>query len=209
MDSTITFRQEARFGLGWRIFGNVFSMIPGLIVIAVLFAGVGALAVTKSFVLFGALILCGIMLFALNLFLTPLFQANFLMPGYFPARGQGFIVQISFTPRRYSGIEGVLDDADDFGVFSVQGDYVVFQGDSTYLTVHKSDLAAVSFENAGWRASFIMGDSTRFSLKTPVSGIYQFVVHTREGNTLISANRINRAFCDYLKSAFYTPGNSY
>jgi hypothetical protein len=54
-----------------------------------------------------------------------------------------------------------------------------------------------------------MGDSVRFALKEPVSGVVQFVVHTREGNTLLSALKINRSFCDHLKSAFYPAENPY
>jgi len=184
-------------------------MLTGLLAMLTFLVALVVLAFSRSMALFAGLMIAGFAVFGIDRFLSPFFQGNAFLPDRFPLRGQGFIVQITFTPRRYGGVEGLLEDADDFGVFSVQGDCVVFQGDSTHLSVHKNDLAAISFQNAGWRAFWMMGDSVSFTLKAPVSGIAQFVVHTREGNTILKARSINRAFCDYLKSAFYPPGNTY
>lgn len=202
MQSTITFNKPVHFTLGWKIVMNIFAALPSLLIYAVVGVGTFAAFVTKSGPLFAIAVALSVFILFLDRFFMPFLQGNFLLPEKFPNRGEGFITQITFTPRRHRGLEGVLDDADDFGMFSVEGDFLVFRGSSTYLAVHKQDIGNIQFENVGWRALWMMGQSAKFFLDQPVCGINDFKVHTREGNTLVNANRTNKAFCDYLGEKF-------
>ena len=49
--------------------------------------------------------------------------------------GEGFIVQLTLSPRLRSGLRALLEDADDIGYLTFRGDELLFQGDSVKLSV--------------------------------------------------------------------------
>jgi len=175
-----------------------------LILFAVLFGGIVVESVIGSPFILLATILLMIVLFVVNIFLMPFFGGNLFLPGKMSGLGDGFICQVTLTPRRFTGLEGLLEDADDFGMFRIEGDYVVFQGTSLYIAVHKADLIGVDIQKIGWRVFWLMGNAALFTLSQPLSGFSSFRVYPRHGATLISAQKANKAFFDYLYQYLFT-----
>jgi len=199
MENLIAFREPQHFRLGWRIMGNLLPFPAAILIIGVTLGGLVLLQVFNAPRLFFLPIALGFVLYGLYEFLKPFFQGNAFLPRYFPNRGPGWLCQVTFTPRRYLGIEGVLEDADDFGVFVVQGDWLVFSGDSSYLSVHRGAIYTMELKNAGWRTMWLMGNSARVILKAPITNVLAFTIMPREGITLLQCHRTSRDFTDALK----------
>ena len=89
-----------------------------------------------------------------------------------PAAGQsadGFIVQLTLSPRIRSGLRAVVDDADDIGYLSFTGTELCFQGDSVKLSVPFECIERVRPQNIGLRGLFVYGRRVR----VVVSGLPQ------------------------------------
>ena len=69
----------------------------------------------------------------------------------------GFIVQLTLSPRIRSGLRAVLEDADDIGYLSFSGTELLFQGDSVKLTVPFDCIKQVRPQNIGLRGLFVYG----------------------------------------------------
>lgn len=70
---------------------------------------------------------------------------------------QGFIVQLTLSPRIRSGLRAVLEDADDIGYLSFSQTELLFQGDSIKLTIPFECLQQVQPRNIGLRGLFLYG----------------------------------------------------
>ncbi|MCX6926027.1 MAG: hypothetical protein NT154_22885, partial [Verrucomicrobia bacterium] len=69
----------------------------------------------------------------------------------------GFIVQLTVSPRIRSGFRAALEDADDIGYLSFSDTGLVFQGDSVKLTVPFDCIEQVQPQNIGLRGLFVCG----------------------------------------------------
>jgi hypothetical protein len=81
-----------------------------------------------------------------------------------PAAGQsgdGFIVQLTLSPRIRSGFRAILDDADDIGYLSFTASGLLFQGDSVKLSVPFDQIEHVRPQNIGLRGLFVYGRRIR------------------------------------------------
>lgn len=76
------------------------------------------------------------------------------LTGSAPKPGEGFIVQLTLTPRLRSGLRAMVEDADDIGYLSFGGEDLVFQGDSVKLTIPFAQIQRVR-RRRGWRDLFI------------------------------------------------------
>ncbi len=77
-----------------------------------------------------------------------------------PAAGQdpdGFIVQLTLSPRIRSGLWAELEDADDIGYLRLTETELVFEGDSVKVSVPYSQIERVSSRNIGLRGLFVYG----------------------------------------------------
>jgi hypothetical protein len=77
-----------------------------------------------------------------------------------PAAGKsedGFIVQLTLSPRIRSGLRAILDDADDIGYLSFTGSELLFQGDSVKLSLPFAHIEQVRPQNIGLRGLFVYG----------------------------------------------------
>jgi hypothetical protein len=77
-----------------------------------------------------------------------------------PAAGQGedgFIVQLTLTPRLKSGVRAILEDADDIGYLSFSGTELRFQGDSIKLSIPVDRIEEVGTRNIGLRGLYVYG----------------------------------------------------
>lgn len=75
-----------------------------------------------------------------------------------------FLVQLTCHPRNRSGFLALLEDADDFGFLSLTESGLLFDGDSTRLTVPYDQIKGLELQNSGWRALFAYGPRTAFSV---------------------------------------------
>jgi hypothetical protein len=71
--------------------------------------------------------------------------------------GDGFIVQLTVSPRLRSGLRALLEDADDIGYLNFSGSELCFQGDSVKLSVPWENIQLVRPQNIGWRGLFVYG----------------------------------------------------
>jgi hypothetical protein len=79
----------------------------------------------------------------------------------------GFIVQITMSPRIRSGLRAVIEDADDLGYLSFTDSGLVFQGDSVRLRIPWKQISDVRPQNIGWRGRYLYGPR----IKICVAGI--------------------------------------
>jgi hypothetical protein len=104
----------------------------------------GALAVTAYFLPFA---------FG-NAYVTRLVRG--LNPEAGPAF-DGFIVQLTLSPRLRSDIRALAEDADDVGFLTVNDTGFLFHGDSVKLAVPFDQIKAVRRKNIGLRGLFVYG----------------------------------------------------
>lgn len=81
-----------------------------------------------------------------------------------PAAGKsddGFIVQLTLSPRIRSGLRAILEDADDIGYLSFSGAELLYQGDSVKLSVPMDSIQQVQTQNIGLRGLFVYGRRIR------------------------------------------------
>jgi hypothetical protein len=84
-------------------------------------------------------------------------------------RSDGFIVQISGTPRIRSGVLAAFEDADDIGYLRVTEAGVHFEGDSVQLILPAANIKEVRLRNIGLRGLFLYGPPIQLT----VSGLPQ------------------------------------
>jgi len=75
--------------------------------------------------------------------------------------GEGFIVQLTLSPRLRSGLRAILEDADDIGYLAIRGDELLFQGDSVKLSFPLDLIERVQPQNIGLRGLFLYGRRIR------------------------------------------------
>jgi hypothetical protein len=71
--------------------------------------------------------------------------------------GEGFIVQLTLSPRIRAGLRAIMEDADDVGYLSVTADAIRFAGDSVRLCVPQSSIEEVQIQNIGLRGLYVYG----------------------------------------------------
>ena len=133
----------------------------GLALGAPIFSSIMAVSVIK----FGALtVLIPLLAVAVTVFFLPFGMGNAhitrLVRSLNPAAGKsedGFIVQLTLSPRLRSGLRALLEDADDIGYLTFSGNELRFQGDSVKLSVPWEAIQLVRPRNIGWRGLFVYG----------------------------------------------------
>ncbi len=111
--------------------------------------------------------------------------------------GDGFIVQLTLSPKLRAGLRTILEDADDIGYLSFSETGLLFQGDSVKLCVPFDCLERVQPRNIGLRGIFIYGRRIRVA----VSGLPQIQAlefAERSSWLLPASRRITRQLCERL-----------
>ena len=111
--------------------------------------------------------------------------------------GDGFIVQLTLSPKLRTGFRTILEDADDIGYLSFSETELVFQGDSVKLSVPFDCLEQVQPKNIGLRGIFIYGRR----IGVAVSGLPQIQTlefAERSSWLLPASRRITRQLCERL-----------
>jgi hypothetical protein len=98
-----------------------------------------------------------------NAYITRLVRS--LIPGA-GKNEDGFIVQLTLSPRLRSGLRALLEDADDIGYLTFSRNELCYQGDSVKLSVPWENIQLVRPRNIGLRGLFVYGRR----IKVVVSG---------------------------------------
>ena len=117
-----------------------------------------------------------------------------------PAAGtseDGFIVQLTLSPRLRSGFRAILDDADDIGYLSFSGTGLLFQGDSVKLSVPFDRIEQVQPQNIGLRGLFVYGRRIRVVVPG-LPNIESFELAERSSLLLPTSRAITRKLCERL-----------
>jgi len=116
-------------------------------------------------------------------------------------KGDGFIVQLTVSPRLRSGLRALLEDADDIGYLTFSGKGLSFQGDSVQLSVPWENIQLVRSLNIGWRGLFVYGRR----IKLVVSGwpeVESFEIAERSSWLLPASRAITRRLYERLSTNF-------
>jgi hypothetical protein len=167
----------------------------GILMITPMFSAIILVSVIKLGVL---TVLIPLLVLAATAFFLPFGLGNTHVAGLVrslnPAAGKsgdGFIVQLTVSPRLRSGLRALLEDADDIGYLSFSGNELSFQGDSVRLSVPWKDIQLVRPRNVGWRGLFVYGRR----IKLVVSGwpaVESFEIAERSSWLLPASRSITR-----------------
>ena len=119
-----------------------------------------------------------------------------------PAAGQsddGFIVQLTLSPRLRSGFRAILDDADDIGYLSFSETGLLYQGDSVKLSVPFDRILRVQPQNIGLRGLFVYGRRVKV-LVAESPNLESFEFAERSSVLLPASRAITRKLCQRLAS---------
>ena len=111
----------------------------------------------------------------------------------------GFIVQLTLSPRLRSGLRSLLEDADDIGYLTLSGKELCFQGDSVKLSAPWEDIQVLRPQNIGWRGLFVYGRR----IKLVVSGwpeVEAFEIAERSSWLLPASRAITRKLYKQLSA---------
>lgn len=148
---------------------------------------------------------CCILLVPLFYFLPFLLGVNFYikrlvfancevgMPGDF-----FFVCQISFEPRRYGGIRGFLEDADDIGLLKFETSRLLYEGDGLTFCVPYDHVEIIRELSSGWIGVGILGKRVKVRLRLPDSE-QVLIIGERHSRTLPESRKIARKIIEQLR----------
>jgi hypothetical protein len=76
----------------------------------------------------------------------------------------GFVVQLTLSPRICSGPRAMIEDADDFGWLSLTSSGLVYRGDAVSLFLPYDRIHQVQCRNIGWRGLFLLKHRIAFQV---------------------------------------------
>jgi len=100
---------------------------------------------------------------------------------------QGFIVQLTLSPRIRSGLRAMVEDADDIGYLTFSGSELVFSGDSIKLSIPFSQIKQVRLRNIGLRGLYVYGP--RIVLVVPALANIESLEFAERSSCLLPASR--------------------
>jgi hypothetical protein len=112
--------------------------------------------------------------------------------------GQDFIVQLILQPRSRSGLQAIMEDADDVGRLQITETALLFHGGSIRMSIPFGKIPCVNARNIGPRGLFIYGQ--RLNLK--IAGHQQFTgfeIAERSSSFLWTSRRITRELREELE----------
>ena len=122
----------------------------------------------------------------------------------------GFIVQLTLSPRLRTGLLALLEDADDIGYLSFTGTGLLFQGDSVKLTIPFDRIQQVRPQNIGLRGLYVYGRRIRLVVSDlPQAEAFEFA--ERSSCLLPTSRTITRKLYQRLSTKAppeTTPGGS-
>jgi hypothetical protein len=118
-----------------------------------------------------------------------------------------FIVQITLRPRLRSAFRGLIEDADDIGILSLNPQSLEFIGDSLRITLPYAAISEVGSHNVGIRGRFLYGSRTRITT-TALSSCQAIEFSERSSLVLPESKRISRALTKRVMASALPAGGS-
>ena len=173
----------------------------GMLLAAPLFISMLAVSLMKYGILTSLIPLLGVAAMA---YFLPLGLGNAhitrLVRSLNPVSGKdenGFIVQLTLSPRIRSGLRAFLEDADDIGYLSFTGTGLLFQGDSVKLSVPFECVTKVQPQNIGLRGLFVYGRRIKVVL-SGLPNIESFEFAERSSLLLPTSRATTKRLCERL-----------
>lgn len=134
-----------------------------------------------------------------------LVRASKLDPGE-----DGFIVQMTLSPRIRSGLRALIEDADDLGYLSFTDSALIFKGDSVRLRIPWRQISNVRPQNIGWRGRYLYGSRIIIAV-TGISNVDVVAFSERSSLLLPTSKQITKQLRERIcagKNSVRTDENS-
>jgi hypothetical protein len=202
--SSIQLLPVKMYGIKWRLFGNLFQLAFVIVIgaLIIFFWDTVELFLERNHLwnsttdiiplLIGFVIYIG-----LAAIFMPLMCGNLFLHG--KASTDSHFMQVTFSPRRYSGLWGLMDDADDTGFLKILNGQIFIDCLSSQLAINFADVMAASSRNIGIKGSWILGNLVELKFKNPMDGIASIKIMGRYGNTLFTQRKASHALIADLK----------
>jgi hypothetical protein len=122
------------------------------------------------------------------------------LPGVEANLRNGFVVQLTLSPRIHRGLRADLEDADDLGYLSLGDSALVFRGDAVKLVVPFSQIERVEARSIGWRGLFLCGQRSVVTVKG-LPNVRSLEFAERRSWVLPTSRRMGREIYEGLQSA--------
>jgi hypothetical protein len=110
-----------------------------------------------------------------------------------------FIFQLSTKPRRYTGMRGLLEDADDIGYLCLTDKALVYKGDSINMLVPYKSIRSIRYLSCGWRVLWLCGE--KIEITFPVNNsLTTIVLGERASRSVTESKRIIKKTCESLSA---------
>jgi hypothetical protein len=106
----------------------------------------------------------------------------------------GFIVQMTLSPRIRSGLRALIEDADDLGYLSFTDSELIFQGDSVRLRIPWRQISEVRPQNIGWRGRYLYGSRIIISV-IGIPNVDAVAFSERSSLLLPTSKQITKKLC--------------
>jgi hypothetical protein len=103
----------------------------------------------------------------------------------------GFIVQMTLSPRIRSGLRALIEDADDLGYLGFTESGLIFQGDSVRLRIPWGQITEVRPQNIGWRGRYLYGSRIKISA-VGIPNVESVTFSERSSLLLPTSKRVTR-----------------
>lgn len=131
------------------------------------------------------LILIGFILAVPGFYFLPYFSGNTRIAGWFASRPKGtWVIQLTLTPRRFTGVEGLAEGADDIGILSIEPGRLAYSGDAINFSISRTEIQAMATRNLGWRGLWSLGNAIDLTLAQPIAGVSGLALAPRRDATL-------------------------
>jgi hypothetical protein len=199
--------EPVRFGFHEVVVGNLLAIVALLAPLALflacfalfLFGGITEVAAVQVLGILGMLAAT-----VLNLYLFPLWgEVNYFIRALVFHRNlgntqKGHVCQFSTHPRRYTGVRGFLECADDIGVLSLEVNGLRFHGDHTEVFLPYTEALHVYTKNVGYRGLWLVGDRIRI-IPNDTASFSEIEFHERQSYTIPASRRYTREIVAQLR----------
>lgn len=119
----------------------------------------------------------------------------------------GFIVQMTLSPRIRTGLRALIEDADDLGYLGFTESELIFQGDSVRLRIPWEQIAEVRPQNIGWRGRYLYGSRIRITV-AGISNAAAVTFSERSSLLLPTSKRITKKLYERISAGRESASNS-
>lgn len=112
----------------------------------------------------------------------------------------GFVAQLTLSPRLRTGLRALAEDADDVGWLSFTESELRFEGDAVEFSVPLEQIQDLHSRNIGWRGLFVYGRASVFAVSS-LPQVEAFQVAERASYTLPASRAAARKLFERLAAS--------